>query len=220
MQKYKTIISMVLIAITVTIFFLLSHNNTQKPKVVYKVVYKDKVIYKEPKNSLVSITVDDLRYDLKNNYTHISKKNREVIINTILKVSEKYGISPIVLYSLIHVESSFRWWVLHKSVKINGKRERAIGLGGIVWSWWGDKLLKNKIVETKADLFNISNNIEAIGYILNSYYKMPLKKGTSNKVISSLRRYFGGNYIVYTNKIQNKISKIVLHKTLQYRGVK
>jgi len=78
--------------------------------------------------------------------------------------------------------------------------------------WWLDKLRKANIIETKSDLYNPVNNIQAIGFILAEYKTMPRIKGTTDSTTSALRRYFGGNYKSYTNKIESEIGSIIFAK--------
>jgi len=176
------------------------------------IVYKDKIVYKEPKGNILSITMADLNDNLKTVYKHLSSKQRGIMLASIAKASDKYNISPIVIYGLISVESSFRTWITHKQVTIEGKKDNGVGLGGIISIWWLDKLRKANIVETKSDLYNADNNIQAIGFILAEYKTMPLIKGTYDPITSALRRYFGGNYRTYSQKIKNQIGAIIFAK--------
>ena len=176
------------------------------------IIYKDKIVYKEPKGIIASITMADLDNNLKTVYKHLSNAQRDIILTSIAKASDKYNISPIVIYGLIGVESSFRPWITHRQVTIKGKKDNGIGLGGIISIWWLDKLRQAGIVETKSDLYNAANNIQAIGYILAEYKKMPLVKGTSDPITSALRRYFGGNYKNYSEKIKRQVGTIIFAK--------
>ena len=182
------------------------------PKVITKTVTKTKVIKVKDKDNIVTLSMEDLQNDLKNNATFLSTKNRLLVINSIEEASKKYDINPIILYGLIYTESSFRYWIKHKAVIINKKKEQAIGLAGVMYSWWGEKLKKENIIETKSDLFGIRENILSCAFILNELKQKPLLKGTKNKTVSGLRRYFGGNYKWYSQKIENKIGKLIFKK--------
>ena len=185
---------------------------TQPPKTVYVEKEVERVVYKEPKGVIISLTMSDLNQHLKTTYKHLSKAQRLVILEAIAKASDKYKISPIVFYGIIAVESSFRSWITHKQVVVQGKKDNAIGLGGIVSVWWLDKLREAGILETKSDLYDPTVNINAIGFILAEYKTMPLVKGTTDITTSALRRYFGGNSKEYTQKIENKIGAIIFTK--------
>lgn len=157
-----------------------------------------------PANQLLAITIDDLYYDLET-YDHLSLSHRTVILTTIAEVSAKYDINPLILYSIIHVESTFRWWLIHG---VDKDKDRACGLGGIRFGIWGDQLKTEGIIETKADLYLIEPNIRAIGYIYNHNRNLELKSGSAHKDMSALIRYFGGNHKEYFKRIDDKIITI------------
>lgn len=190
----------------------------QPPKTVYVdnniIVEKEieRIVYKEPKGVIASITMTDLNKHLATTYRHLSKAQRAIILTAIAKAADKYKISPIVFYGVIAVESSFRPWITHKQVVIKGKKDNAIGLGGIVSVWWLDKLREAGILETKSDLYDPVVNINAIGFVLAEYKTMPLMKGTTDITTSALRRYFGGNFKAYTERIENTIGAMILAK--------
>jgi len=164
------------------------------------------------RKSFVMINKALLSKNLKN-YSKLSEANRKIILDSIISESTKYNINPLLLYSLIHVESSMRFWVQHTPVKItiNKKRKviRAVGLGGVVWEWWGKSLIKAGIAEVRSDLFDPEINIKASAFILNEFRKRPKLKGTTSKDESMLRRYFGGNFKSYNNKIDRKVMSII-----------
>jgi len=215
MNKEKNLI-IVLFFFAFLIVLLSSKLYTLKTNMLTRYVDKnvtvEKIVYREPKGIISSITMSDLNEHLKNVYRHLSDEQRVIILESIAKTSDKYEISPIVIYGLISVESSFRFWITHKQVIIKGKKDNGIGLGGIVPLWWLDKLRKANIVQTRSDLYDPANNIEAIGFVLAEYKQMPLIKGTTDKTTSALRRYFGGNYKSYSQKIRNVIGSIVFAK--------
>jgi len=106
------------------------------------------------------------------------------------------------------------YWLNHQPVNVlmNSKRQRvqAIGLGGIVYEWWGEKLKKEKIITTRKDLYKPEINIKAIGFVLNEMRKMPRLTKNSSKEDSMLKRYYGGNHNSYVLKIR-KTMKMVLN---------
>jgi len=166
----------------------------------------------EPKGVIISVTMKDLEARLIANSTHLSSKQRKAILDAIEKTSEVYNVSPLILFSIARVESSFRAWVTHKQVIINKKKDNAIGLTAIVYSWWGAKLKAAGIIETRSDLYDPQLNILACGFIFNELRKLPLKKGTTDPNISAMRRYFGANFKSYSDKIEAEIGAIVFGK--------
>jgi hypothetical protein len=181
-------------------------------------VIKEVKVPTEPKGVIVTVTIEDLYNDLGSRYSHISTTNKQLLMEAIAKSADKYNISPLVLYSLIAVESSFRWWIEHPTVTVQDSatkkpvKTRAIGLGGVVYEIWGQELKSKKIIETKADLFSISHNIESIAYIYSKLKSQPLHPKASNQIESGLIRYFGGGYVSYFNKIDKEIARIIKGK--------
>ena len=104
------------------------------------------------------------------------------------------------------------------TIVINKKKLkiRAVGLGGVVWEWWGDKLKEAGIAEVRSDLFLPDVNIRAAAFVLNEMSKRELLKGTKSKDESMLRRYFGGNYKAYSDKIDKKVMSIVRPNLYRY----
>ena len=187
-----------------------------KDKTIENLKLKIATSHKKAKsNSLVNITVDDLSYDLNKKYSNVSTRVKKEIIKTIVEVSKKRDINPLILYSLIYVESSFRFWIEHPKTLITiGKKKkyiRAVGLGGIVWEWYKDDLQKSGIAETRSDLFNPSINIRAIGLVYEKLRKRSILKGSKNSDESAMLRYFGGNHKWYFEKINKKTSNLVMY---------
>jgi len=158
-----------------------------------------------PLDQLLAITRSDLSADLAT-YEHLSTANRTAILSTIFEASTTYSINPLILYSLIFKESSFRWWLIHGTDK---DKDRACGLGGVRYSIHGEALRSAGIIETKSDLFLIEPNIMATAFIYNEYRKLPLKDGATSPDMSAMLRYFGGNYKEYFQRIDSKIIDII-----------
>ena len=169
--------------------------------------------------SFVMVNRGLLETNLKH-YSKLSSANRKIILDTVIAESTKYNINPIILYSLLHVESSMRFWIQHTPVNIIIKKKKrriqAVGLGGVVWEWWGDKLKVAGIAEVRSDLFNPEVNIKSAAFILNEFSKMDKLKGTKSKDESMLRRYFGGNFKSYSDKIDKKVMSIVRPNLYRY----
>lgn len=188
-----------------------------------KEIIKEIKVPVEPKGTIASLTMEDLYNDLKNRYPHISSKHRQEIMESIAKTADQYSISPLVLYSLIAVESSFRWWIKHPQVQVKstetGKtvKTNAIGLGGIIYEIWGKELAKKGIIETKSDLYTIDKNIQSIGYVYSKLKSLKLHPKASNSIESGLIRYFGGGYKSYFNKINSEIVNLLNGKVYKWK---
>lgn len=163
--------------------------------------------------SLVYVGKEDLLNDLTTHYPDVSTKTKVAILETILSEAEKYNINPLILYSLVFVESSFRHWLEHDLTTItkNNKQQkiRAVGLTGVVWEWWGDKLKDAGIAQTRGDLFDPVTNIKAGAFVYNEMYHMEMHKSANYKDESALLRYFGGDFVSYIGRIDAKIATFV-----------
>lgn len=163
--------------------------------------------------SIVYVGKEDLLNDLMTHYPDVSTKTKITILETIISEAEKYNMNPLILYSIVYTESTFRYWLEHDLTTIikNGKPQkiRAVGLMGTVWEWWGDKLKDAGIAETRGDLFDPITNIKAGAFIYNEMYHMEMHKSARYKDESALLRYFGGDYISYVQRIDAKIAQFV-----------
>ena len=180
------------------------------PIIKNKLVYTPVIEYKNKKGVIVDITYQTLANDLKVNYSFLSKSQQEQILNAVKQASVKYSINPLVIYSLISVESSFRFWVVSPRRLVVGSDKKkhydnAIGLMSVIWSIHGKSLIKNKIITKKSELREIQGNIKAGSFILTSMIKK--YKGLDN----ALRHYFGiSPYAkIYLKKIQQKVGSLV-----------
>ena len=163
-----------------------------------------------PSNTVVHLDTTDIAADLEN-YPHLSKKHQARILSAITAASIQYNINPLILYSIIYTESTFRWWLIHDVPKTKDK-DQAIGLGGIRYSIWGDQLKSAGIIDVKSDLFEIEPNILSIAFIYDHYRKQPLLSGATSVDMSAMLRYFGGNHKEYFTRIDDKISALIKAK--------
>ena len=159
-----------------------------------------------PPTTVLSLDMSDLLTDLQS-YSHLSDKHKLTIIEAIQSASKQFDINPLILYSIIHVESSFRWWLVHATPNTKDK-DPALGLGGIRHSIWGDQLKSANIIQVKADLFDISCNIHAIAYVYDQLRSDPMHKSATNRDMSALLKYFGGDFVSYFNKINDKVVQL------------
>lgn len=183
---------------------------------------KDKVerISKRGGSSFITVNKEMLAKDL-DRYKFLSTRNKKIIIDTVIQEASKYGINPIILYSLLHIETSMEFWKQHALTSItldNGKtiKVRAVGLGGVIWEWQKEHLIKAKIAFSRSDLFDPKINIQATALVMDIMSKRSQLKGTKSKDESMLRRYFGGNYKSYSDKIDKKVMSIVRPNLYRY----
>lgn len=175
---------------------------------------KLKALNSEDDGVLFTVTKLDIMEDMVQ-YTQLSDKQKKIIIETIFEESKKYDINPLVLYSLIHAESSFRFWIEHSQVTIAGKKMRAVGLGGVMWYWHGEKLTKADIASNRSELFDPVTNIRATAFIFDDYMKQPMHKDATNLHHSAMLRYFGGSYKSYIQSIEKKMMIVLGRKIYQ-----
>lgn len=168
--------------------------------------------------SFVTVNATTLLLDMSVRFPKISEKTAKIIVSSVISASKTYGVNPLILYSIGIVESGHRHTIEHKLVSITKKDKdgikkklkiRAVGWGGIVWEWHHRMLKEEGIAKTRKDLFSAKNNINAVAVIYSTYYNMELKKGTDTRDESAQRRYFGGNYKTYSDKIKAQVAIIV-----------
>jgi len=86
----------------------------------------------------------------------------EEVLKHIQKTTNKYENRDLLL-AIIKVESHF-----NPSAKSS---QDARGLMGIIPKWWLDVLIKNKIIKSKRDLYDVEKNIAAGNFILGKYFE-------------------------------------------------
>lgn len=190
--------------------------NTTNESLIKKLdlLQTEQSLIKQPLDSLLSISQLDLMEDILQ-YSHLSDKQKQLIVETVFEESAAYNINPIIVYSLIHAESSFRFWIEHPQTTINGQKMRAVGLGGIMWYWWGDMLSEANIASFRSELFDPVTNIKATVFIYNHLLSLPMHKDAKNIHHSAMLRYFGGSYQHYVKAIEAKILYLVRQKLYQ-----
>ena len=147
---------------------------------------------------------------------YISNKVSKLIENSMKDASEKYNLPIILLYAVFKVESDYMYWINHPEVKIkvHGKKisTNAIGLGGVMWCFWGDSLIANQIAETKSDLYLPDVNVMASAYILRTLINdeaLNNPKLTKANILNNvIRRYYGVFDKTYYKKMQKIISEL------------
>ena len=209
----------------------LENDNNKITSVIKKYVtaHTSNSTKEEPKfrdDTFIVINRDTLMDDMEKRFPHISKKIATTIIDTIIEESRKYNLNPLILYAIGVVESGHKYWVEHDQITLTytegGKEKkvntRAAGWGGVVWEWHAKMLEEKGIATSRSELFYPDVNIRATAAIYKSFYDMELKDGTTNRDVSAQRRYFGGNYASYSDKIHSEVMAIV--KSVIYKEPK
>jgi len=199
-------------------FFVLGYNIAYNTKVLVKTIKVPvkQIVYKNKKGVIINITYENLTQDLASNYNFLSKNQQKQIIAAIKKASRKYNINPLIIYSLIATESSFRFWIKSPTRLVmgyDGKRhyDNARGLMSIIPSIWMKSLRKNNVISKASALYQIQPNIMAGSFIL----KELVKKNKGN-AIKALEAYFGKSAYakVYQHKIRAKIGSLIEKRIL------
>jgi hypothetical protein len=170
-------------------------------------------------SSFVIVNKQTLLNDMTERFSSISPRVAKIIVDTVIEEAKKYDINPIILYSLGVVESSHRYWIEHPKSLISIPQEsgkgykkihaEAVGWGGVMWEHHYKMLIDKNIAKTRADLFYPDVNIRAAAAIYNMYFHMDKKDGVKNQDVSAQRRYFGGNYKSYSDKINAQVVELV-----------
>ncbi len=164
--------------------------------------------------SYIKISKQDLEIDIASNYQDIPNRTKQEILDTIESTSKEFGINPLILYALLHTESSMRPHTQHPEciIDINNKKikTKALGIAAIIPELWEEKLTSANIITTKSDLLDPILAIRAAGFILDHNYKLPLHKNATSRDGSALLHYFGAANNSYFEKINAKVTQITL----------
>lgn len=198
LSKQIKIILTSLSALLIFVMFYWMLTNPQKEKIVYV-------------NS--NYELDIVKADLETYGS--SKMFLDIAIPEIKSTSEKYKIPIGLLHAIFRVESDYRFNITHADVvvPVKGKsaKTNAVGLGGILWVYWGESLRSEKIAEVEQDLFLPNVSIRATGYILRYLIDSEIKAGGKNSynILSNVvRRYYGAYSSLYMSKMQNYTSDL------------
>ena len=179
-----------------------------KPDKEENIIIASKALAKSYELAIVSDKINNLDY--------LSNRTSNIIQTSMQEAAGKYKLPIILMHAIFKVESDYMYWVNHPTVRVmvNGRRiiTNAIGLGGIMWCFWGDSLKANGIAETKSDLYMPDVNVMASAYVLRTLindvaknYPRLTKKNILSKVI---KLYYGAYSRTYLRKMQRFTSKL------------
>ena len=143
-------------------------------------------------------------------YNHLSESEKSEIMSSIFKYSDIYDVDPCILYAVLKTESEMHPKIEHNStyIKSLNKKIKAVGLGGVVWEFWGSKLRDANIAKIRSDLFEIEANVAASAFILNELKHLPKLPKAKNITESMLMRYYGSQTAGYHKKIYYKVAQL------------
>ena len=143
-------------------------------------------------------------------YNHLSESEKSEIMSSIFKYSDIYDVDPCILYAVLKTESEMHPKIEHNStyIKSLNKKIKAVGLGGVVWEFWGTKLRAANIAKIRSDLFEIEANVAASAFILNELKHLPKLPKAKNITESMLMRYYGSQTAGYHKKIYYRVAQL------------
>lgn len=144
--------------------------------------------------------------DLKE-YNYLSNNLKNDIIVSMDSASKQYDVPILLLHAIFRVESDYRFAIDHKRVTVYIKNKRvttnAIGLGGVMWVFWGDSLRLHKIAEKESDLYVPQVNVRASAYILRTIINKESQTSNEQNIIANIiRKYYGAYSKEYENRME------------------
>ncbi len=118
------------------------------------------------------------------------------IVDSAIKYSEKYDLSPILVLAIVKTESEFYPFALSK--------QNAKGLMQINPSANEQLLLQEKIFKEPADIFDPDRSIEAGCFLLRRFIN------ESTDFNTALDKYLGAESVAYKAQIHAEMGKILL----------
>jgi len=171
-------------------------------------------------NTLTNTNIDDSPYELRLvnddllTYGH-SAHIRKIILEAIEQTSKEYKLPIGLMHAIFRVESDYRFMITHPTVNVVAKGKsittNAVGLGGVMWVFWGDSLKAHKIAETEMDLYLPDVSIKASGYILRYLINDEMSKHSQSEYTildNVIRRYYGAYSDTYLNKMERVTSDL------------
>jgi len=145
---------------------------------------------------ITTLNRDVFRSFIQMNNRKIYDRLKEEIIDACIFNAEKYRLSPVLILSLIQVESEFN---------INATSSKgAIGLTQVNPGEWLEVLIRKNIVTSFADCYDPRKNIEAGCFILRYYLD------ETQDLDLALDRYFGARSERYRGSINKMAHRILI----------
>jgi soluble lytic murein transglycosylase-like protein len=146
-----------------------------------------------------------------------SERYLKLVVSSMKKASEDYKIPIGLLHAIFRIESDYRFNITHPTVVIDYKGKKittnAIGLGGIIWEFWGDSLKANNIADHEMDLYLPDVNIKASAYILRKLINQELSTNKQSfSMANIIRRYYGAYSQLYMEKMIRVTSDLWLKR--------
>jgi soluble lytic murein transglycosylase-like protein len=170
---------------------------------IYK-LGKDSVLLKTPAKITApkpmlgqnTLTPAVLKLFIQNSNSKVYNRLADEIVSASIKYGNKYTLSPVLIISVMYAESEFNL----NAVSPVG----AQGLMQVMWKTWGERLIKEGIVESPVELHDPIKNIEAGSFILREYIN------ETKDFSLALNKYLGANSVPYKEKIGKTVGSILM----------
>ena len=194
--------------VTLVCSYLVIPHTLPKPP-TFNVVVQNLVVQQEQPlmvddlQHTTQISVNDLMFADLLKFKYLTDEFRYELVDLINKAAIKFDTDPKLIYSFIRTESAFNIRAKHTPVYVKalGQKVQAIGLGAVIWEFWGDELLANTTLTKKSDLKDYRKNIEATAYIISALAQKEKHKKAKNDIDTIAIWYFGKYNYDYVSKI-------------------
>lgn len=148
-------------------------------------------------------------------YDYLSPQTQELMINSLEAATKRFPVPIGLMHAVSRTESEYRFWIDHPTVTttVKGKRvtTHAIGIGGIIWEFWGDSLQYYDIAHSPSDLYIPDVAIEAQACVLHIIIRDVMRSHSikEGNIISRIQsQYYGAYSDLYMSRIQKVTSDL------------
>jgi len=130
-------------------------------------------------------------------YDYVSESVRQLILDSLESANKRFKVPIGLMHAVTRTESEYRFWIDHATVTVTvrGKRvtTNAIGLGGVIWAFWGDTLSYFNVAHNRSDLYLPGVGIMAQACVLHLIINDVMSANTSipNIVARIQSKYYG-----------------------------
>lgn len=189
--------------VTLVCSYMIIPHTLPKPQ-VFNITVEKVIVVDNTTPQVKQVSITDLMISDMIKYKYLNDEFRYELANLIVENANKFNIDPKLLYAFIKTESAFNVKAIHKPTRVkalNYKKIQAIGLGGVVWEFWGDELVTNTSIQKKSELRDYRKNIEATAYIISELSNKKKHRLAKNDIDTIAIWYYGRYSYDYISKI-------------------
>lgn len=189
--------------VTLVCSYMIIPHTLPKPH-VFNITVEKVIVLDTTTPSVKQVSITDLMISDMLKYKYLNDEFRYELANLIVENANKFNIDPKLLYAFIKTESAFNVKAMHKPTRVkalNYKKIQAIGLGGVVWEFWGNELVTNTSIQKKSELRDYRKNIEATAYIISELSNKKKHRLAKNDIDTIAIWYYGRYSYDYISKI-------------------